>query len=337
MVLNLFSLYDYSVIITATLLVGCHKVPLGALEFSTDTVGGDGSHNEDATEINTDEDVDSEDTGSSTNDNEMYQFFDVGFEFVCGLKLNGGIYCWGAHNSDVVKLSPDGAFVRLSTGGYHACALRNDGSIECWGGNYSNQIQSPAGTYTDIATGSQHSCGITSGGVVHCWGDDTFGQSTPAGGTFARIYAKHNCTCGLRANGAVDCWGDNSNGHCISRDGPYKHISIGGYGYDVKHTCGIQEDGAVSCWGDNTYRQSQGSNGSFSDVSTGGYCTYAIRTDGALDGWGLYEVPNNDETIPMTLPEGMFIQIASYDNDTCGLKSDKTIECWIDYDSGPPV
>ena len=53
------------------------------------------------------------------------------------------------------------------------------------------------------------------------------------------------------------------------------------------HTCGVRTDGAVECWGLKFGGQATPPGGSFASVSAGERHTCGVRTDGAVECWGL--------------------------------------------------
>lgn len=126
-------------------------------------------------------------------------------DFICGLKSDGSLFCWGdaydgklgmgpgaSNQSLPVQLNGD-PWLSLCTGDNHACALRKDsedpfGSLWCWGSNYSGQlglgdatkreVPTRVGTknWLAIACGYHHTCGIQSDNSLWCWGANDEGQ-----------------------------------------------------------------------------------------------------------------------------------------------------------------
>ncbi len=65
---------------------------------------------------------------------EDYVDLEVGGWHACGLRSNGGVYCWnwwrGAIDTDYAL---EGPYESISAGYNHSCGLRPDGGIDCWG------------------------------------------------------------------------------------------------------------------------------------------------------------------------------------------------------------
>lgn len=77
----------------------------------------------------------------------------AGLYFVCGLRDDGSVWCWGSNEhgavgrGDVSRLQAtpfrvplDGGVVELSAGATHVCARRVDGRVTCWGSNQWGQL-----------------------------------------------------------------------------------------------------------------------------------------------------------------------------------------------------
>ena len=137
------------------------------------------------------------------------------------------------------------------------CAIRADGGIDCWGANHRGQA-TPAldiAPYSDVTTGFAHTCAIGAGGEVICWGDDRYDQTKSPPGAFGAISAGQWHTCGLRPDGNIDCWGNGPANFDLSYDapppdrpteppaGPFTAIAAGFW-----HTCALRPDGEVTCW-----------------------------------------------------------------------------------------
>jgi alpha-tubulin suppressor-like RCC1 family protein len=133
--------------------------------------------------------------------NHLWSMVRPGLNFVCGLTLDGSVYCWGEKNlGSNSSLPPDSvpqlissspAFVQLSVAEVGtACALTATGDAYCWGNNASGQlgIGVVGGAYATptlvtgglhfsmISVGLSHVCALTTDGQIYCWGDNTFGQ-----------------------------------------------------------------------------------------------------------------------------------------------------------------
>jgi alpha-tubulin suppressor-like RCC1 family protein len=86
----------------------------------------------------------------------------IGMEHVCGLRVDGSIWCWGDNrqgqlgvfhgeylgmvgsgaegSNKPVRASAEGSFMAAAAGDAHTCALRTDGTVACWGRNDHGQL-----------------------------------------------------------------------------------------------------------------------------------------------------------------------------------------------------
>ncbi|NOY28568.1 MAG: hypothetical protein GXP62_22160, partial [Oligoflexia bacterium] len=146
----------------------------------------------------------------------------VGTNADCGLDPVGRVHCWGVVGELVSQVPPEGGFVSVSVGQWHACAQRKDGSLSCWGrgarrdGGGPFQAVPPAWPVTQVAVGrGEFTCGLRTDGSVACWGSDAAGdgsgrltgQLRAPPGVFTAISAGLDHACGLREDGSVTCWG----------------------------------------------------------------------------------------------------------------------------------
>lgn len=93
------------------------------------------------------------------------------WQYVCGLRPNGTIECWGGGNEYGQVEAPIDKFTSVSAGAVHTCGLRRDGTARCWGfvGSQLGEIGALEGVFTSVSAGGWHSCGLRSGGSVECW------------------------------------------------------------------------------------------------------------------------------------------------------------------------
>lgn len=185
-----------------------------------------------------------------------WQSVSVGSDHVCGLKLNGNVYCWGsnqyfqlAQTSSDTLCGPDGA---------HFGCVRTP-----------QLVQASGVKFTSVSAGARHTCAITSGRDAYCWGGNDAGQVAgfaPTGPTLVRIQgslgwtqisAGYTHTCAVRTDGVLFCWGANDrgqlgNGSFSANDGlirvqigaPVAAVSAG-----QQRTCARTTLGTVYCWG----------------------------------------------------------------------------------------
>ena len=228
----------------------------------------------------------------------------TGYEHGCAIRSDGAIECWGSNGSGQAA-APEGSFSAMSAGRSHTCALSASGAIECWGSNedvfndYTGQADPPAGSFSAVSAGDAHTCAIrAASGAIECWGDNRSGQADAPEGSFSAVSAGDGYTCAIRAaSGAIECWGSNTYGQADAPEGSFSAVAGGGF-----HTCAIRASGAISCWGwNNSWEwneetggseevyggQADAPEGGFSAVVAGSLHTCAIRTDGAIECWGV--------------------------------------------------
>ena len=166
---------------------------------------------------------------------------------VCGLRMDGKVYCWGRNDfavlglgtttpaqADVPTLAAGGrTFASLSVGqNKSVCGIAAaDSVVYCWGKHDAMQTgREPANTRdssvapvagslraTQVSLGYFHGCAIGVDTATWCWGmSKLFGPDAglveptqvAAPGTFTRVSAGALSTCALDANGAASCWGE---------------------------------------------------------------------------------------------------------------------------------
>lgn len=178
----------------------------------------------------------------------------------------GKIYAWGSNTlvDDVTDCGlitdvPTGlGYEKVALGGWHGLALKN-GAITGWGNNKNGsgvvkgQASSPPSNsgFVDISAGLFFSVGLKSDGSVYAWGDDSLGQLTngflsPNSGV-VKIKCGDNHTVCLMDDGRITGFGWNSVYHaCDWPAATEKFVNIGA-GADCSF--GIREDGTISGWG----------------------------------------------------------------------------------------
>ena len=104
-------------------------------------------------------------------DNRIYRDISASRYIPVGLRRNGTIDCWNNEHK-----APEGKYVAISAGDYHALAIGTDSSLVIWGSNQNGQLDNiPKGKYVSIAAGAKYSMALDSEGVITIWGkvDDT--------------------------------------------------------------------------------------------------------------------------------------------------------------------
>ena len=112
---------------------------------------------------------------------------------MCGIAVNGGLYCWGDDYSPGIHYFAPGGSYR-DVGVYDACALESNCTARCWsaasGNQYGASSQVPRDSFADIAAGYHHACGITTRGQIKCWGRNGWGEGTPPEGSLCNPNAQ---------------------------------------------------------------------------------------------------------------------------------------------------
>ncbi|HEX9166616.1 MAG TPA: hypothetical protein VF862_11960, partial [Gemmatimonadales bacterium] len=145
----------------------------------------------------------------------LFRSIGAGFQYTCGLTVNGAVYCWGegsrgrlGNGTDANQPAPlpiDGVerYGRLTVGAEHACAVTTGGRIACWGNNETGALGVPS-------TGERCPDGGGKGGTVSCASRPVYW--TAKASVFPVISAGGIFTCALDAEGLAYCWGANGIG-----------------------------------------------------------------------------------------------------------------------------
>ncbi|HEU4536794.1 MAG TPA: hypothetical protein VFS00_21880 [Polyangiaceae bacterium] len=131
----------------------------------------------------------------------------AGDYFVCALRDDGRVACWGSNASGVLGAGFAGALsrtpvvvegvddvVRIAAGQANVCALRGDGRVRCWGSGRGGYLNAPASVYeveglddvVELATKDGKACALRAGGQTMCWPTD---PPVAAGGAGRRAVA----------------------------------------------------------------------------------------------------------------------------------------------------
>ena len=175
----------------------------------------------------------------------------AGVYHTCGVKLDGGIDCWGWNDAGEAA-DHAGSYLLVSAGEYHTCGLRTDGHIECWGDDANGRAQDQIGPFTDVSVGGSHNCAVSPTGSATCWGGDWYGQSSPPSNvSFLAATAGNLHSCGLTSAHALLCWGYNFYGQVRQApQGYFTQVSSG-----QGHSCAISGTHEVYCWGRDNHGQ----------------------------------------------------------------------------------
>ena len=284
-------------------------------------------------------------SGETEGLDEGFTSVSVGLAFLCGLRTDGTIDCWGSDWHGQISNVPEGKFTQLDAGGEHACALRTNGTIECWGDRTAMPgggiaVTPPAGEFSSVSAGFGFVCGLRSDHTVVCWPGfiEQNDQSQGPIGDFESVSASLRQACGIRTDGTVACWAhpwsfSNGQWHTSSYNRPADVIDFpspsGRYSQVPKsssHACALRTDGVIECWGANyAYQASPATRTDpargFVFVDSG--C--ALRGDGSKACWrgggglgwsggtGIFQDPQKTRLVDL--------------QGGCGLRSDGAIQC----------
>jgi alpha-tubulin suppressor-like RCC1 family protein len=271
------------------------------------------------------------------------------------------LYCWGSNTQgqigngtwDTPKMSPvmiNFLASALSLGTSHTCAVDTTTSnVLCWGLNADGQLglgmlTTPRNTpqpvaverttFDEVAAGGHHTCALTTGGTVLCWGKNDTGQvgddstvtprllpspvvGLPAQPAVKQIWSRAGHTCARLADGSLRCWGANAEGQIgnettasaqptavpvTALTGAVSQVAVGG-----AHTCALKTDGTVWCWGRNTHGQL---------------------------GNGMIKATPQLTAVPVSTLGSTVIEVTAGLNHTCARKSDNSMWCWGQNESG---
>lgn len=282
-------------------------------------------------------------------------------DHICAVKRDSTVWCWGGgkdgelgnglftNSLRPVQVKNMKGAVQVGFGDDHSCALKLDGTVWCWGNNdygelgtgtYTStglpvQVKNSAGTgpltgVIQLSSTSYYNCALKTDKTVWCWGYNTYGQL----GTGSRI----NSTLPVSV---------------LSTTGTGKLSSIKSVATALTHACAVKIDSGLVCWGSNFYGEL--GNGIHRDLQSpvtayinnvtqvvvNDLATCALKTDKTVWCWGgnmSGQLGNNtygDSTViaPVKSISGTgklteVVQISSYSNHVCALRTDTTLRCW---------
>lgn len=259
--------------------------------------------------------------------------------YVCLLKKDGSIVCWGDNYSGLPEKVPSGTFKQVSAVTAHACALKEDDSVVCWGVSGQNEV-SYAGPFTQVSVGSLSKIyAIRQDGSIECLGYDSL-PIVPSSGTYVQVSSggQDMPDCAIRNDGGIACWGNDDLGlGNTAPDGCYTQVA---------GNCAIQCNGTVSCWGCSYAYNGphlprvtlscgplNGPTGSFTQISYDGLRSHCgIKSDGSIEcWWNSYIFVNNifiPDIVIIPAPTGFYTKVSA-GAISCAMRSDETFTCWI--------
>ncbi len=225
-------------------------------------------------------------------------------------------------------------FKAVSVDRLRACGLRPGGELVCWGDNTWGAAAAPPGEFAAVDVEGRLSCGLRPGGEAECWGEPFVGGAEPPPGPSAAIEVRDTWrgayACGLRADGAAECWGprwvDESPEDAFSEpdfDGPrWRGTYPGGTFSSVSSrswlACGIRPAGTVECWGPDLHP----------GLGVPAPETSALAAERDQGGARPVGVPAELEWVRGDLPGGPYVELSSGWYHTCGVRADRTVECF---------
>lgn len=286
----------------------------------------------------------------------------AGWRHTCGLKDNGGIWCWGdnawgqlgdgqAHQTCdgmdcSLRPAPAagfGDFVEVASGRFFNCARRADGTVWCWGANNMGQLGDGLLSHQTCYNGSYYfDCSPTAVRVLGITGAKAIG----AGEHFA---------CAIKTDATVWCWGRNDHHQlgdgknhltCSSAGSEYDcyniPVQVVGTGDPVAIEGGEswaftrEADGTMFTWGYSAATATQVLNiSSVSGMGLGNYHQCAVKSNGTAWCWGSndYGQCGVDDFDPVGSPEqvlnlaGVLALDGGYLH-TCAVKDNGSVYCF---------
>jgi alpha-tubulin suppressor-like RCC1 family protein len=229
----------------------------------------------------------------------------MGVDHVCGLKADGGAYCWGANSNGQlgngrqgqVSATPTAVvgnlrFQHLSATTAATCGVTMEGLAYCWGGNPNGTLGSADAPRTSA---------------------EPLQVELPGNEEAVAVAAGVAMSCALTQSGAAWCWG--RSGRALGLPDPRRihgPVRIGGnhrFSRIVTMTnsaCALTEEGAAWCWGSSGF--------------------------GAL---GSRETGGSPIPVPV-LGDLRYRDLRSYSDTVCGVTDDGRLVCWGEMGIGLP-
>lgn len=231
---------------------------------------------------------------------EFYTQVRGGRWFVCGLRSDGEIECWGSASFNKTEPIPDGPFVTLRVGMSFGCGLRSDNTAACWGTRSDdlNAVLDPEMAWRSLGTGDAAICGIPDAtGTLSCWGRDWHGEGAlvPPEGEWAEVWGGADYFAARKADGTFAMWGNNQDGQ-LNFPSDLEFVDLG-LGFDS--ACALTPDGEAVCWGSNALGQLDVPEGeTFVDIDTRGRFACGLTPDHQVRCWGCWSDKLYDEGHP---------------------------------------
>ena len=146
----------------------------------------------------------------------------------------------------------------------------------------------PPGQFVDVAVTSQAVCGLRVDGSVVCntWGYwDGFYEEPFLGMPMSSIFGGSDIVCGIRVDfNALECvTGGWAAERGIDEWSPAPVVEVSA---GDEHLCALRTDAAIECWGVNRYGQTDAPEGAFVSVAAAQWDSCGVRITGEVECWG---------------------------------------------------
>lgn len=269
----------------------------------------------------------------------------VGFNHVCGIGVDGILFCWGAnHTAELgdgtvenraqpMPVDNSRAWLAVSAGDSHTCALDATRVLWCWGANYSGALGDGTTTerrtpvavreapgWSSVAAGYSVTCALRNG-ELWCWGsmsylvpstyllDRTVPVRIGTDSDWVVVEPARDRVCAVKSNGTLWCWGYNNNMGQLGAGAP-AGTSAGA----------ARQVGTAADW---------------HGVAGGDAHTCGLRNSGNAWCWGLNAVGqlgnrasgNKNAPVAVTSPAAWRAVALGYDS-ACGVTTGGELWCW---------
>ena len=170
----------------------------------------------------------------------------AGLENSLAVRADGSLVGWGRNAFGKLELSADHSFTAVAATDRFSVGLRRDGSLAVWGDtDVCGDV--PDGEYVAIDGGMYHAIALAADGTIAFWGHYRMKEVTeqPATGDVTAISAGTHHSLTLREDGSLDAWGFAPYGVLKVLQGQ-GFVSVAGGGW---HSLAVHEDGTIAQWG----------------------------------------------------------------------------------------
>lgn len=177
-------------------------------------------------------------------------------------------------------------------------SMVTEGGIEVTGGWIEGgAVFTPFEGFKWVSAGLGYACGVRAGGVVMCWswapmsnGRWGLDYYTPSS-VFRSVDVGWEYACGIRLDWSLQCWGRTPLAGLTPPEGEFKGVSVG-----VEHACAVSVAGGLRCWGH-------------------------------MERFRRVVEPFRGDGLPL---DGPFTDLVSGSRFHCGLRPDRSVDCWGD-------